>query len=429
MEFNKSKKAYEEACRYIPGGVNSPVRAFNSVGTSPVFIKSANGSTIIDEDDNKYIDYICSWGPMIYGHGNEKILEGIDEAIKRGMSYGLGTSIELEMAKLISEIYPAAEKVRMVNSGTEATMSAIRVARGYTGRDKIIKFEGCYHGHSDGLLVKTGSGALTFKMPTSPGVPEDIIKNTLVARYNDLDSVKKLFEENKDEIACVIVEPIAGNMGLVPGKAEFLEGLREITKENGTVLIFDEVISGFRASIAGASKLYEITPDMACFGKIIGGGLPVAAYAGKSEIMDMVSPEGPVYQAGTLSGNPVGMYVGRNTLNLLKEDTTLYNRLEEKTRKLADGIRDNIKKLGIKASVNQLGSLMTLFFGETDVDSYEKVMNCDTKTYAKYFNEMLHQGIMLPPAQYECMFISDALTDEEIEYTIKANYKALEKLV
>lgn len=428
MDFDKSKKVYEEAVKYIPGGVNSPVRAFKSVGADPVFVKSGLGSKIEDEDGNIYIDYICSWGPLILGHSNEKLLEDVEGILKSGISFGLPTKIEVDMAKHIVDSYNAVEMVRMVNSGTEATMSAIRVARGYTGRDKIIKFEGCYHGHNDCLLVKSGSGAITYGVPTSSGVPSDIVKNTIVCRYNDLEDVEKAFEKFGDDIAAIIIEPVAGNMGLVPAKKEFLEGLRNITKENGSVLIFDEVITGFRVSYGGASEVYGIEPDMACFGKIIGGGFPVGAYGGKREIMEMVSPTGPVYQAGTLSGNPLAMHVGYKNLKTLSENKDIYSELEKKAIMLEEGIKKNIEELNIDATIVRFKSMLTLFFGKGPFENFDDVQSCDTKIYAKYFNEMLSRGIMLPPAQFECMFLSTALTDEDIEYTIKANYEALKAI-
>lgn len=428
MNLEESKKVYDEAIKYIPGGVNSPVRAFKSVGTDPAFIKKGYGSKIEDEDGNTYIDYICSWGPLILGHSSEKLLEGIEDVIKDGISFGLPTKIEVDMAKHIVESYNAVDMVRMVNSGTEATMSAIRVARGYTNRDKIIKFEGCYHGHSDCLLVKSGSGTITYGVPTSSGVPADVVKDTIVCRYNDLKDVEEAFKKFGDDIAAIIVEPVAGNMGLVPAKKEFLEGLRKITKRNGSVLIFDEVITGFRISYGGASEVYGIEPDMACFGKIIGGGFPVGAYAGKKEIMEIISPSGPVYQAGTLSGNPLAMHVGYKNLRILKEDKNIYKKLEETAIALEEGINRNIEKLNVKAEIVRFKNMLTLFFGDGPFENFEDVQNCDTEMYSKYFNEMLKRGIMLPPAQFECMFLSAAHTNEDIEKTIKANYEALKAI-
>lgn len=429
LEHKKSQEIFDEAVKYIPGGVNSPVRAFRSVGLDPIFIERAKGSKIQDVDGNEYLDYICSWGPLILGHSNDEVLSGIDEIIKRGTSYGVPTEIEVKMAKLIVEAYPSIDMVRMVNSGTEATMSALRVARGYTGRNKIVKFEGCYHGHSDALLVKSGSGTITFGVPTSPGVPADTVKDTLVCRYNDLDSVREIFKEHGEDIAAVIVEPVGGNMGVVPGKKEFLQGLRDITKENGAVLIFDEVITGFRVAFGGAQQVFGVEPDMTCFGKIIGAGLPVGAYGGKQEIMNMVSPLGPVYQAGTLSGNPLAMFMGYKNLNILKDNPSIYEEIEKKAIKLEEGIKDNINKLGIKASVVRFKAMLCLFFAEGKIESYDDVKNCDTELYSKYFKEMLERGILLPPAQFEGMFLSTAHTDEDIERTIKANYEALEAII
>nr|WP_138206714.1 glutamate-1-semialdehyde 2,1-aminomutase [Haloimpatiens lingqiaonensis] len=420
-----SEKLFEEAQKYIPGGVNSPVRAFRSVGLNPIFIEKGKGCKIKDVDGNEYIDYICSWGPLMLGHSNEELLEGIEEVVSKGTSFGVPTEIEVKMAKFIVEAYPSVDMVRMVNSGTEATMSALRVARGYTNRNKIVKFEGCYHGHSDALLVKSGSGTITFGVPTSPGVPADTVKDTLVCRYNDMESVKEVFQKYGDDIAAVIVEPVGGNMGVVPGKKEFLQGLRDITKEYGAVLIFDEVITGFRIAFGGAQEVYGIEPDMTCFGKIIGAGLPVGAYGGKKEIMEMVSPVGPVYQAGTLSGNPLAMHMGYKNLNILKNNKHIYDELEQKAIKLEKGINENIKKLGIKATVVRFKAMLCLFLAEGPFDNFQEVMKCDTEKYAVYFKEMLDRGILLPPAQFEAMFLSAAHGDEELEYTIKCNYEAL----
>lgn len=425
MNNGKSLKVYEEATKYIPGGVNSPVRAFKSVGLDPIFIERAHGSKIYDVDGNEYIDYICSWGPLMLGHSPKEIVEGIEEVIYRGTSYGVPTAIEVEMAKLIVEAYPAIDQVRMVNSGTEATMSALRVARAYTNRNKILKFEGCYHGHSDALLVKSGSGTITYGVPTSPGVPSDVVKDTLVCRYNDLDEVKKVFEEQGHEIAAVIVETVAGNMGVVPGTKEFLQLLRDITKEYGSVLIFDEVITGFRLNYNSSIGYFGIKPDMACFGKIIGAGLPVGAYGGTKEIMSMVSPVGPVYQAGTLSGNPLAMYMGKKNLEILRDNPNIYEELERKAIKLEKGLRNNIEKLGLEYTVNRAGSLVCLFFAKGPINNYDAVKNCDVPRFNKYFEELIKRGILLAPTQFEAMFLSNAHTDEDIEYTINASYEAL----
>ena len=421
----KSLKIYEEATKYIPGGVNSPVRAFKSVGLDPVFIDRAEGCKIYDVDGNEYIDYICSWGPLMLGHSPKEIVDGIEEVVKKGTSYGVPTAIEVDMAKLIVEAYPAIDQVRMVNSGTEATMSALRVARAYTKRNKILKFEGCYHGHSDALLVKSGSGTITYGVPTSPGVPEDVVKDTLVARYNDIESTKAIFKEHGNEIAAVILETVAGNMGVVPGKKEFIQFLRDITKEYGTVLIFDEVITGFRLAYNSSVGYFGIEPDMACFGKIIGAGLPVGAYGGKKEIMDMVSPVGPVYQAGTLSGNPLAMYMGKKNLEILRDNPQIYTELERKAIKLEEGLRANVEKLGLNYTVNRAGSLVCLFFAEGPINNYDDVTKCNVAMFNKYFEELLNRGVLLAPTQFEAMFLSNAHTDEIIDETIKASYEAL----
>ncbi|CEP79326.1 glutamate-1-semialdehyde 2,1-aminomutase [Paraclostridium sordellii] len=421
----KSLKIYEEATKYIPGGVNSPVRAFKSVGLDPVFIDRAEGCKIYDVDRNEYIDYICSWGPLMLGHSPKEIVDGIEEVVKKGTSYGVPTAIEVDMAKLIVEAYPAIDQVRMVNSGTEATMSALRVARAYTGRNKILKFEGCYHGHSDALLVKSGSGTITYGVPTSPGVPEDVVKDTLVTRYNDIEATKAMFEKHGNEIAAVILETVAGNMGVVPGKKEFIQFLRDITKEYGTVLIFDEVITGFRLAYNSSIGYYGIKPDMACFGKIIGAGLPVGAYGGKKEIMDMVSPVGPVYQAGTLSGNPLAMYMGKKNLEILRDRPEIYSELERKATKLEEGLRANVEKLGLNYTVNRAGSLVCLFFAEGPINNYDDVTKCNVPMFNRYFEELLNRGILLAPTQFEAMFLSNAHTDEIIDETIKASYEAL----
>ena len=429
MNHKKSEELYKEAVKYIPGGVNSPVRSFNSVGISPIFAKKAHGSKITDVDGNEYIDYICSWGPLMLGHSNEEIFKGMEEVVSNGISFGLATEIEVEMAKMIVEAYPAIDQVRMVNSGTEATMSALRVARGYTGRNKILKFEGCYHGHSDGLLVKSGSGTITFGVPTSPGVPTDIVKNTLVCRYNDIEDVKRTFEEHGQDIAAVIVETVGGNMGLVPGKKEFIEFLRQVCNEYKTVLIFDEVITGFRLAYDSSIGYFGIKPDMVCFGKIIGSGMPVGAYGGKKEIMQGVSPVGPVYQAGTLSGNPLAMYLGKRNLEVLRDNPQIYKELDRKGAMLEEGIKNNLKELGLNYTVNRAGSLVCLFFTEGPVQNYDDAIKCDIEKYNLYFKEMLERGVLIGPSQFEAMFLSNAHSDEDIEFTIKANYEALKNLL
>lgn len=411
---SKSKELFEAAKKHIPGGVNSPVRAFGSVGRTPRFIESARGACITDVDGNEFIDYVCSWGPGILGHAHPEVVARVQEACEKGLTYGAPTAREVELAELIAKLVPSMEINRLVSSGTEAVMSAIRVARGYTGRDKIIKFRGCYHGHSDGLLVKAGSAALTTSVPDSAGVPADYTKNTLVAVYNDEESVRELFSLNPDEIAAVIVEPVAANMGVVLPKNGFLEFLREITEKNGALLIFDEVITGFRLALGGAQEYFHITPDLTTLGKIVGGGMPIGAYGGRREIMSMVSPDGPVYQAGTLSGNPVATAAGLETLKILCEDTGIYSRLEEKTKKLARAAEKAGKE---RISVNQIGSLMSIFFTGGGVTSYEEAVASDTESYARYFGYMLDHGIYLAPAQFEAMFVSDAHTEEDIERT------------
>ncbi len=414
MKETNSKRLFEESSKYIPGGVNSPVRAYTNVDRVPRFIDRAYEDKIVDVDGNTYIDYVCSWGPCILGHSHERVIERVKEACSRGLTYGAPTEKELILAKLINELMPSMEVTRLVTSGTEATMSAIRVARGYTGRNKIIKFEGCYHGHSDGLLVKTGSAALTTSVPSSLGVPEDYTKNTLVADYNDEESVIELFEANKDEIAAVIVEPVAANMGVVLPKNGFLQFLRDITNKNGALLIFDEVITGFRVSLGGAQSYYNVTPDLTTLGKIVGGGMPIGAYGGKKEIMDSVSPVGRVYQAGTLAGNPIATTAGIETLTILKENPDIYEKLEVNAKKVADKFRsmsDNI-------SVNQVGSILSVFFTNQKVDSYKAAMTSDTKKYSKYFSYMLDSGIYVAPSQFEAMFLCSKHNDEDINYTL-----------
>lgn len=418
LTFKKSEEAYKIANESIPGGVNSPVRAFKAVGEHPIFVKSGKGSYVYDVDGNQLIDFIGSWGPLILGHAHEQIQIAMSEAIRKGTTFGMPTEIETEMAEKIINLVPSIEKVRMVSSGTEATMSALRLARGYTGKNKIIKFEGCYHGHADHLLIKAGSGALTFGQPSSPGVPNKIAEETLVAEFNNIESVKRLIETNND-IAAVIVEPFAGNMGLILPKEGFLEQLREITKQNGIILIFDEVISGFRASLGGAQKLLNIMPDLTCLGKIIGGGLPVGAFGGRKDIMDCISPAGNIYQAGTLSGNPLAMAAGLATLNILEKDDP-YIQLDKMMKKLAEGLRILANKYKIPVSINQKGSLLTVFFTDGIVETYKDVQNSNTTMFAKFFQSMLKQGIHLPPSQFECWFLSTAHTDEDIEKTLAA---------
>jgi len=418
---------FEESCKYMPGGVNSPVRAFGSVGGEPVFIEKAKGSKVYDINGNEYIDYVCSWGPMILGHADDEIVKSVCETAALGTSFGAPTVKELEMAKMIVDMVPSVEMVRLVSSGTEALMSAIRLARAYTNRDKIIKFEGCYHGHSDSLLVKAGSGALTFNQPSSPGVPADFAKHTLVAQYNDLDSVNELVKANKDEIACIMVEPVAGNMGLVLPAQGFLEGLRTICDENEIVLLFDEVITGFRLAKGGAQEYFGVTPDITTMGKIIGGGLPVGAFGGKEEIMKMMSPVGPVYQAGTLSGNPLATAAGLVMLKRLSGEN-FYGDLKKKANILWTGLKQNCDKLGLKFAFNKIESLGCLFFKDGEVNSFSDAMKSDTDMYAKFFHGMLSRGITIAPAQYEAMFVSEAHTEEDIEKTIAAHYDTLKEI-
>jgi glutamate-1-semialdehyde 2,1-aminomutase len=427
FKSTKSGKAFAKAQIFIPGGVNSPVRAFKSVERTPVFIKRASAAYIWDEDRNKYIDYVGSWGPMLLGHANPAILKAVREAVKRGTSFGAPTILEVKMAELITKLVPSIEMVRMVNSGTEATMSAIRLARAFTGRDKIIKFEGCYHGHGDSFLIKAGSGAMTLGVPDSPGVPVTVALNTLTAHYNNLASVRSVLEENRDQIAAIIVEPVAGNMGCVPPAEGFLQGLRSLCNEFKALLIFDEVMTGFRLSIGGAQALVGIQPDLTTLGKIIGGGLPVGAYGGKKEIMQMVAPSGPMYQAGTLSGNPLAMAAGFTMLRILLANKMIYKQLEQRSAQLEEGLKGNLQKLGLGYTVNRVGSMFTLFFTSKPVADYESAKTSDTAKFSAYFNAMLEQGIYLPPSQFESAFISTAHTERIIEKTIKASFKALQR--
>lgn len=425
--FAQSVKLFAEAREYIPGGVNSPVRAFKSVGGNPVFIASGQGSTITDVDGNTYIDYIGSWGPLILGHAHPRVLSAIQEAAVLGTSFGAPTARETDMAKLVCEIVPSVEIVRMVNSGTEATMSALRLARGYTKRDKIMKFEGCYHGHADSLLIKAGSGVATLGLPDSPGVPNTTAVNTITVPYNDLESVRVAFEKFGAELAAVIVEPVAGNMGVVPPQPGFLEGLREITQQHGTLLIFDEVMTGFRVARGGAQERFGITPDLTTMGKVIGGGLPVGAYGGKREIMERIAPAGPIYQAGTLSGNPLAMAAGITVLEELGRPGA-YEELERKSMRLAAGLAENAKKLGLPHTLNQVGSMVCLFFTDTPVTNYDTAKTANTEMFSTYFQGLLKEGVMIPPSQFEGLFVSMAHSDEDIERTIAASYKAMQRL-
>lgn len=412
--MTESDRLFEQSKKHIPGGVNSPVRAYRNVGRNPIFIKSASASHILDEDGNDYIDYVCSWGPGILGHAYPKVIDAVQDACLDGLTFGAPTKKECEMAELIAELMPSMEVSRMVNSGTEAVMSAIRVARGYTGRDYIIKFKGCYHGHADGLLVKAGSGVLMQAKPDSAGVPEGYTKYTLVADYNDEASVQALFDAYPNQIAAVIVEPVAANMGVVPPKEGFLSFLREITQKNASLLIFDEVITGFRLSLGGAQQYYQVIPDLTTLGKIVGGGMPVGAYGGRREIMECVAPCGNVYQAGTLSGNPIAMTAGLVTLRELQAHPEIYDKLEATTKALADAYRE---AFGNRVCVNQVGSLMSVFFTGQKVTDFASAKTSDTDAYAKYFCFMLSHGVNLAPSQFEAMFLSAAHTEEDIKKT------------
>ncbi len=424
MNRNHSNELFKEAQKYLPGGVDSPVRAFKSVGGNPLFIKRAKGSKIYDEDGNEFIDYVGSWGPMILGHAPLKVVKSVQRMAESGTSFGAPTELEIRLAMMVCEAVPSIEMVRFVSSGTEATMTALRIARAFTNKEKIIKFAGCYHGHSDGLLVKAGSGATTLGVPDSPGVPQGYAENTLIARYNDIDSVKGLFD-TYDDIAAVIIEPVAANMGVVLPQPGFLEGLREITRSTRALLIFDEVISGFRLGYGGAQEVYEITPDLTCLGKIIGGGLPVGAYGGRADIMEMIAPSGPVYQAGTLSGNPLAMIAGIETLRALQEPN-FYKDLERSAANLWKGIVNASQKVNVQLQVSRIGSIMTPFFTDRPVRDYESATRADTHKFAGFHSKLLEQGIYWPPSQYEAVFVSQAHSQEDIEVTIKAIEKALE---
>ncbi|SHO60543.1 glutamate-1-semialdehyde 2,1-aminomutase [Algoriphagus zhangzhouensis] len=425
MNISESKRLFAHAQNFIPGGVNSPVRAFRAVGGEPIFIKRADGAYIFDEDDNRYIELINSWGPMIIGHNHTLIREAVIQAMENGTSFGAPTAREIEIAELIISMVPSVEKVRMVNSGTEATMSAIRVARGYTGRDKFIKMEGHYHGHGDSFLIAAGSGAITMGNPDSPGVTKGTAKDTLLAPYNSLEAIEELVEANKGEIAALILEPVPGNMGLALPKPGYLEGLREICTREGIVLIFDEVMTGFRLSPGGAQELFGVTPDMTTLGKIIGGGMPVGAYGGKKEIMEHVSPAGPVYQAGTLSGNPIAMAAGLAMLRHLNAQKSVYTKLNEISRKVSEGIQNINQVLGYNYSVNHLGSMYCLFFTDQPVYDFESAKKSDTALFGKYFQAMLKRGIYLAPSQFESLFLSTALKDELIDKILEAHRESM----
>lgn len=427
MRISKSLRLYKKAVELMPGGVNSPVRAFKAVGGNPLFIARAKGSKIYDVDGNEFIDYVLSWGPMILGHSHPEVVRALKKAIENGTSYGAPTALEIELAQLIKKAYPSIEKVRMVNSGTEATMSAIRVARAFTKRNKIIKFEGCYHGHADGLLVKAGSGATTFGLPDSPGVPEDYARNTITLPFNNLSAVREVVEREWRDIACIILEPVVGNIGCVLPRAGFLEGLRELTERYGIVLIFDEVMTGFRVSFGGAQAYYGIKPDLTCLGKVIGGGLPVGAYGGKREIMSMVAPEGPVYQAGTLSGNPLAMTAGIVTLKILSKRST-YKVLEERASFLEEGLKDASKRAGIPTRFYRAGTMFCTYFTERDVVDYETAKTSDTERFARFFRGMLEKGIYLAPSQFEAGFLSIAHSEKDIERTVDSAFEVMKRL-
>ncbi|RFB17702.1 glutamate-1-semialdehyde-2,1-aminomutase [Bacillus sp. HNG] len=424
--YEKSKAAFSESIHLMPGGVNSPVRAFKSVNMDPIFMERGKGSKIYDIDGNEYIDYVLSWGPLIHGHANDQVVESLKKATEMGTSFGAPTLSENKLAKLVIERVPSIEIVRMVNSGTEATMSALRLARGYTGRNKILKFEGCYHGHGDSLLIKAGSGVATLGLPDSPGVPEGIAKNTITVPYNDLEAVKYAFEQFGEDIAGVIVEPVAGNMGVVPPQPGFLEGLREITTKYGTLLIFDEVMTGFRVDYHCAQGYFGVTPDITCLGKVIGGGLPVGAYGGRADIMEKIAPAGPIYQAGTLSGNPLAMTAGYETLSQLKPED--YTEFRKKADRLEEGLTQAAEKYDIPHCINRAGSMIGFFFTNEKVINYDVAKTSNLEYFATYYREMANEGVFLPPSQFEGIFLSTAHSEEDIEKTIQAAEKAFLKI-
>ena len=428
MKRTQSDTLFQEAQKYIPGGVNSPVRAFKAVGGNPLFIAKAKGPRITDVDGNEFIDYVSSWGPLIFGHAHPRIVDAVSRQAQLGTSFGAPTELEIELAQKVTAAVPSIESVRLVSSGTEAALSALRLARGFTGRDKIVKFEGCYHGHGDSLLVKAGSGVLSLGLPDCPGIVADLAKNTLNLPYNDTQAVEQLFRKMGKEIACLIVEPIGGNMGVVPPQPGFLELLRKVTAESGALLIFDEVITGFRVSYGGAQKLYGVSPDLTCLGKIIGGGLPVGAYGGKKEIMDHIAPVGAVYQAGTLSGNPLAVTAGIEMLNLLSQPG-VYEDLENKSERLCKGFKKNVKKLGVTATFTRVGSMFSMFFTDQEIVNFDSVKTSDTDLFKRYFNAMLEEGIYIAPSQFEAGFMSAVHTDDDIDQTIAAQSRALQKAV
>jgi glutamate-1-semialdehyde 2,1-aminomutase len=420
MNYKRSSALFAEAEKVIPGGVNSPVRAFKSVGGTPIFVKEAKGAYLFDEDGNRLIDYINSWGPMILGHAYEPVVNAVIEKAKKGTSFGMPTEIETQIAKLAVSMVPNIDKIRFVNSGTEACMSAVRLARGYTGKDKIIKFAGCYHGHSDSFLIQAGSGASTLGTPNSPGVTKGTAKDTLLARYNDIENVSQLIEANKNQIACIIIEPVAGNMGCITPKEGFLEGLRDLCDANEILLIFDEVMTGFRLAKGGAQELYNINADIVCYGKVIGGGLPVGAFAARNDIMNHLSPLGPVYQAGTLSGNPLAMAAGLAMLTELNNDTEIFNRLAEKTAYLHKGIAEVLDENNVVHTINRVGSMISVHFDESEVVDFETAAKGNNETFKKFFHGMLNQGIYIAPSAFETWFITDALTYKDLDFTIEA---------
>jgi len=424
MKRTQSEQLFKDSSQYIPGGVNSPVRAFKAVGGNPLFIQKASGSRIFDVDGNEFIDYVASWGPLVFGHAHPRIVEAVSKYAALGTSFGAPTELEITMAQKVVNAVPSIETVRMVSSGTEAVMSAIRLARGTTSRDKIVKFEGCYHGHGDSMLVKAGSGLLSLGLPDCPGIVADLAKNTLTLPYNNLDAVRELFEKEGDQIACLIVEPIGGNMGVIPPQPGFLELLREVTTAHGTVLIFDEVITGFRVSPGGAQQLYNVTPDLTTLGKVIGGGLPVGAYGGKREIMDQIAPTGPVYQAGTLSGNPLAMAAGIEMLDLILQPG-VHDDLERKSDLLCSGFKKNTEELGIPAQFTRVGSMFSMFFTDQEIVDFESVKTSNTEFFSRYFSALLEEGVYIAPSQFEAGFMSAVHTDEDIQKTILANRDAL----
>lgn len=428
MKTDLSRSFFQRAQQSIPGGVSSPVRACKSVGCDPVFIERANGSKVYDVDGNEYVDFVCSWGPMILGHNHPAVAEAIKEAVAKGTSFGAPTPNEVELAEMVCQAMPSVEKVRFVNSGTEATMSAIRLARGYTGKNVVVKFDGCYHGHADAFLVKAGSGVVTLGIPGSPGVPDDIVKNTISIPYNDFATLEKTLTDSSLNIACVIMEPVAANMGVIPPAPGFLERVRELTSANNILLIFDEVITGFRLSLGGAQAKFNIMPDLTCMGKIIGGGLPVGAYGGKKEIMGLIAPEGPVYQAGTLSGNPLAMAAGIATLKVLSAPG-FYERLDRKAADFAEALAALAKKYSVPTTLNRVGSVMTTFFTDSPVTDFATAMKSDTARFASFYQEMLAQGIYLAPSQFEAAFISDAHSTADLELALEKTESSFRKLV